>query len=215
MTKAEVIKNWKPALKSLGFTYQKGVFYLGSAKEDFLQFLISIQKNLYSDTYKINPSIVLRSPFEPNSEQRLLILANLRANGVFLHVSNASWWPVDSLTEALETLKNNVTSWFQEWGRPQRLAEIFERAIREEKNIIDIAEPLPAEATQVPWRQEAPAKRPAPPMYYEYASILHYLSHDTSRSLARTRDWIRSLGPDEEALIKKAQHQLSILEKEM
>lgn len=214
MTKADVIRAWKPELKALGFQYRKGAFYLEPAEGQRIQSLVSIQRNLYAETFKINPTLAMRGPFEPASDAVVLLLANLRPTGVLLHVTTASWWPVDRLAEARLLLERYVPSWFREWAQPQRLADVFEQAIRKRADIIDIAEPLAAELTQVPWRPESPASRRIPPMYYEYASILHYLSGDLPASRARTRDWISSLGSHQHALKTKAQHQLSMLERE-
>lgn len=211
LTKAEVIKSWKPELKALGFVYEKSAFYLATMRNEGLQPVLSIQKNLHADTYKINVSIILRSPFGEGTEEQFL-LGNLQRGGIYLHVTKASWWPVQELPEALQVLKKYLIPWFQEWGEPGHLVEILETAIREEKDIIDVIEPLSEEATKVPWRHDQRTKREIPPIYFYYTAILHYLNNDISRSIARTNDWFKSLGPSEETSKAKAQTQLRRLE---
>lgn len=211
MTKMEVVKNWKPAFKSLGFDWKKGAFYSEKSKDQSLQFMIAIQKNLHADTYKVNPTIILRNPFVENAQEEVLVRGNLRREGIRLHEVSASWWPTGQLAEALQLLEKYAPAWFQEWGRPDHLAHILETAIKDEKDFLDVAEPLPQAATRAPWHQEPPAKRKIPPMYFYQAATLHYLNHDVARAIARTRDWIASLRTGDEDERPKAEAQLSAL----
>jgi hypothetical protein len=208
--KAELIKEWKPHMRLLGFSYSDNMFQLAKTRAEFLQFAISVQKNMRADTYKINPSILLRNPFIPPHEQDLLVLANLRRDGVYLHVTTASWWPTDTLAEALDSLKQHALPWYEAWGRPEHLVKVLEAAIREKRRLIDIAEPLPDEATRVPWLQpEVPAR--VPPSYLRDAAVLQYLNGNLDLARLRTREWMSSLGPSEDAERNKASAQLAAL----
>jgi hypothetical protein len=207
-----VVRSWKPELKELGFIWVKGAFYFAKTRNEPLQLIVSVQRNLHSSTFKINPSILLRDPFVSGAQEELFLQANLRKDGIYLHVTAASWWHAAELDEALGALKKYVLLWFQEWGRPGRLAEILETSIREEKGFIEAAEPLPDEATRVPWHHDLPKQR-ITPMFFQRAAILHYLSNNITKAVLRTRDWIASLASNEADLKARAQSQLAALEK--
>ena len=209
----DVVRSWKPELKELGFIWGKGAFYFAKTRGAPLQLIVSVQRNLRSSTFKINPSILFRDPFVSSAEAELFLQGNLRRDGIFLHVTASSWWPAEELAEALGALKHYVLPWFQEWGRPARLAEILEKSISEEKGFIEIAEPLPDEASRVPWHHDLPARRRITPMFFQQAAMMHYLNHNIPKAALRTRDWIASLASNESDLKAKAQSQLATLER--
>lgn len=212
MSKIEVAKNWKPELKRLGFVWTNGAFEYLETRNESVRLMISIQKNLRADSYKINPSIMLSNPLI-DSKPELFLLANVRRNGIHLHVSSASWWPAANIGEALEALKERVLPWFQEWRRPGKLVEILETAIREEKTLIDVAEPVSEENTHAPWHLVLSPKIRITSLHVYQAAVLHYLNGDIAKSIARTRDWIASLGPNEGTVLARAQAQLSTLQR--
>src|SRR5258708_38753248 len=152
----DAVRSWKPELRTLGFTWAKGAFYFAKTRNEPLPLMVSIQRNLHSVTFKVNPSILLGNPLVSGAEDELFLQANLRRNGIYLHVTAASWWPAAELGEALGGLKKYVLPWFQAWGRPGHLVEILETAIREEKGFTQVAEPLPDQDTRAPWHQELP-----------------------------------------------------------
>jgi hypothetical protein len=208
----EVVKNWKPELKRLGFVWTRGAFEFLDTRSKSVQLMISIQKNLHADTYKINPSIMFTNPFVGAGEPELFLLANLRRDGIYLHVTSASWWTVADLDLALAALKEYILPWFQEWGRPGKLVEVLETAIREEKTVLDAAESLPEESTPAPWHHGIAAKIRITPVHFYQAAVLHYLNGDIAKAISRTRDWIASLGANESIDLGKAHTQLSILQ---
>ena len=59
-----------------------GMFIHKQSGSPFLLFGISVQKNVRDDTYKINPSILFKNPFVEGANAELLLLANLRTDGV-------------------------------------------------------------------------------------------------------------------------------------
>jgi hypothetical protein len=208
----DIVRSWKPELKELGLVWKKGAVYFANTRNEPLQLIVSVQRNLHSSTFKINPSILLCDPFVSVAEGELFLQANVRRDGIYLHVTAASWWPAAELGEALGALKKYALPWFQEWGRPGRLVEILETAIREEKGFIQVAEPLPDEATRVPWHHDLPKQR-ITPMFFQRAAILHYLNHNITKAVLRTQDWIASMAANEADLKAKAQSQLAALEK--
>jgi hypothetical protein len=195
----------------MGFLYGKSMFQLAKTKDEFLQFAISLQKNVRADTYKINPSIIFRSPFMQFPEQELLVLANLRRDGVHLHVTAASWWFPDALEEALIALKQHALPWYEKWGRPERLAQMLETSISDRKDLISVMEPLPEQATTPPWTRPDSSFKKVPEKYFYHAAILHYLSGNTEMARVRTKDWLESLGSGEEVERTNATAQLSAL----
>jgi len=77
----DVIKQWKPELKELGFVYQDNVFRYGPTAEEPLKFDIFAQKNVREDTFKVNLAIVVKNPFAEQPDLPVL-MGNLRATGV-------------------------------------------------------------------------------------------------------------------------------------
>jgi spermidine synthase len=46
----------------------------------------------------------------------LVLLGNLRPNGILLHVARSSWWTPDALKEAMGALKRYVLEWHHRVG---------------------------------------------------------------------------------------------------
>ena len=128
---SRVLKQWKSELKTLGFAYQNCMFMYERRESQFLQFGVSVQKNIHDTSSKINPSVLFSNPWVEGSDPELLLLGNLRANGVYLHVARSSWWPEDALPDALRSLKKYALPWFQRVGRVAYMAETVETAIHE------------------------------------------------------------------------------------
>jgi hypothetical protein len=192
------------------------MFQLNETKEQYLQFGVSLQKSSHADSYKVNPSLLIRSPFLESSGQELFLLANLRGDGIHLHVRTESWWPAESLHMALEKLKRFAIPWFREWGRPAFLAEKTEMAIRERKNLIDVFEPLDSEqkaAIARAWPLPADTETRVPAKTFFYAAILHYLTGNKEMATTRTKDWLERVSPENKAEKDKAQAQLTSLER--
>jgi hypothetical protein len=216
MGKTEVVKAWKPELRVMGFLYGNNMFQLDETKDKCIQFGLSIQKNTYAESYKINPTIFIRSPLVENARERVLLLANLRQDGIHLHVRNESWWFPNALPEALEALKLYALKWFKEWGQVGFLLEGVERAITERKSLIEVFEPLPGakqELTAETCLRHASSEKRIAPMNLQYASILHYLAGDQTKAVDRTADWLASISPIEEGDRKEAMAQLSVLKR--
>src|SRR5580704_5204497 len=216
MGKADVVKDWRPELRALGFVYRNNMFQLDETKSQYLQFGISIQKNSHTDSYKVNPSLLIRSPFLESPKQELFLLANLRGDGIHLHVRTESWWPTESLQVALDALKCFAIPWFREWGRPAFLAEKTEMAIREGKNLIDVFEPLTPEQKATiarAWPLSADTETRVPAKTFFYAAILHYLTGNKEMAITRTKDWLGRVSPDNKAEKHKAQAQLTSLQR--
>jgi hypothetical protein len=203
-------------MRANGFLYRDNMFQLAETTEDYLQFGVSIQKNSYADSYKINPSILIHSPFVETTKQQLLLMANLRRDGIYLHECAESWWPRESLPMALDSLKRLALPWFREWGKATFLVEKIEIAIRERKHLINVFEPLTQEqerAIAQVWHRPAEANWRVPAMTFYYASILHYLVGNREMAITRTKDWLERLGPQDKAEMDKAQAQLTALKR--
>jgi hypothetical protein len=71
--KAEIVKEWKPEMKALGFVYRDLLFQLKEGMEQSLQFAIVIQRNLHSDTYLIHFKILLNNPFSTALRPEVLV----------------------------------------------------------------------------------------------------------------------------------------------
>lgn len=211
MNKADIVKRWKADLRVMGFRYKNNMFQLTRTEHEFLQFAVPIQRSIRADAYKVNPSIIIRSPFVPFSEQELLIMANLRRDGIYLHVTTASWWPPESMEEALGSLKQYALPWYQEWGRPERLVQILEASISERKDLISAMEPLPRQATIPPWKQPNTSMKEVPGKYSYYLAILHYLSGNIEMAKVATEHWLDRIGARENAERARATAQLSAL----
>jgi hypothetical protein len=135
LSKADVIKQWKPELKSFGFQFRDGAFVWAERPEGHLDLLVSVQKNVRNETYKINPSIAFRNTLLSSANLELLLLGNLQPNGIFHHVARSSWWPSDALKDAMGMLKQHVMEWYHRVGRAHYLVDVVEAAIREVKGI--------------------------------------------------------------------------------
>ena len=79
-----MVRLWKPELEAFGFVFRNGFFRYRSRKEGHLDLAVSVQRNTRSETYKINPSILLRNTLLESAPSELLVLANLRVDGIFL-----------------------------------------------------------------------------------------------------------------------------------
>jgi hypothetical protein len=211
LSKADIVKRWKPDLGSMGFSYKNNMFQLAKTEHEFLQFAISIQRSIRAETYKVNPSIIIRSPFVQFPEQEPLVLGNLRRDGIHLHVTTASWWPPEAMEEALVSLKQHAVPWYQEWSRPGHLVKVLETSISERKDLINVMEPLPQRATAPPWRQPETSVKGIPRKYFYHAAILHYLSGNIEMAQVRTNDWVARIGASEEGERARAIAQLSAL----
>ena len=192
MSKADVIRQWKPELKSFGFAYEEGMFVY-DREQGPLDLAVSIQKNVRGETYKVNPTILFRNPLLAEPKREVLLLANVRAEGIFLHVARSSWWEENRLTDALNALKQHVLDWFHRVGQLDHLANAAETAIREKKGLAEVIEPVDDAAAAPPWLQGA--ARQVGPMFFYQAAVLHYLKGDREKALARTRDWFAALSP--------------------
>ena len=207
--KSGVLKQWKSELKALGFAYTNRMFMYERREAQYLQFGVSIQKNIHDTTSKINPSILFRNPWVDDSDPELLLLGNLRADGIFLHVAGSSWWPEDALPEALGHLKKFALPWFQTVGRVAFLAETWETAIRETRGVVDVMEPLPESVTALPWGPPPP-RRVGSMRFYE-AAILHHLNGNRDKAVQRTKDWLGALSATDQAGRTQALAQLEKL----
>jgi hypothetical protein len=203
---SSLLKQWKSELKALGFAYKNRMFMYEPSESQSLLCGVSVQKNVRDTSSKINPSVMFRNPWREGSSPELLILGNLRADGVFLHVARSSWWSEDTLPEALDSLKTFVLPWFQKVGRVGYLGEIVETAIREKRSVLDVVEPLPESVTALPWA--TPAPRQVGSMLFYQAAVLHYLNGNRDRAILRTKDWLDSLPATDHAERTKALAQL-------
>lgn len=206
ISKQEILKQWKAELRTLGFRFQKGMFWYGP--NDWLQLNISIQRNLHQPTWKINATIVIRNPFKQDGEPELLLMANLRCNGIYFHVTQSSWWTQEMLPTAFHLLKQEAIPWFEHYGKPEYLAQVFHTAILEGKNIIDVVEPLDNPAPWMPNTSKAP---PVPSRLFYFLSLLHYLSGNRDKAIQRSEDWLNSLAPSEVGARQDALQQLRLL----
>jgi hypothetical protein len=214
--KADVVKQWRPEMRAIGFLYRDNMFQLAATTEENLQFCVSIQKNSYATSYKISPSILLRSPFVETTKQQVLLMANLRRDGIYLHERTESWWPPESLPDALDLLKRLALPWFREWGNATFLAAQVEIAIRERKHLINVFEPLTQEeqaAIARVWYTPADPNWRVPAVIFRYSSILHYLAGNRPMAITRTKDWLERLDPHDKTERHQAQAQLTALER--
>jgi hypothetical protein len=115
-------------------------------------------ENTRAETYKINPSILLRNALLESAPSELLVLANVRVDGIFLHVTRSSWWPPEALADALRALKQHVIGWYHRVGRIDYLAAVAETAIREKASLVDVIEPMDRSATALPWAPDPPLR---------------------------------------------------------
>jgi hypothetical protein len=212
--KVDVVKAWKPEMNALGFVYRGNMFQLQETIDQPLHFAISIQRNLRSETYMIQPTILIKSPLEQDSRWQVLVMGKLCPNGVYLHVRNGAWWPPETLPEALDGVRSFAVPWFRAWGKTSFLVEKHEIAIRERKHLIDVLEPLSSEQREAiarVWPRPADSDWRVPPMTFYCASILHYLAGDREMAILRTKDWLARLDPDNINEREQAQTQLNLL----
>lgn len=190
------------------------MFRLQETKDKCLQFGVSIQRNLYEESYKISPSILIESPFAKTPRRGLLVLGNLRKDGIYLHERTESWWPPESLPDALISLKSYFLPWFEQWRNPGLLLERLETSIEKRMALMDVIEPLSAEqesALQRAWPQVKDNEQRVPVLSYFAASILHHLVGNKEMAIQRTEDWFNRLSPNDQAERHEAMEQLSML----
>jgi hypothetical protein len=209
LTKALVVRLWKPELEAFGFVFRNGLFRYRSREEGHLDLAVSVQRNTRSETYKINPSILLRNTLLESAPSELLVLANLRVDGIFLHVTRSSWWPPEALADALRALQQHVIGWYHRVGRIDYLAAVAETAIREKASLVDVIEPMDRSATALPWAPDTPLRLGSALFYH--AAVLHYLNGDRDQAIARTRDWLAAVPARDGAERTRAQEQLDAL----
>jgi hypothetical protein len=204
-----VLRHWKAELKALGFAYTNRMFMYEVSESPFLHHGMSIQKNVRDSSSKINPTVLLSNHLLDGSRPEVLVLGNLRPEGIYLHVARSSWWPEDALPDALNALKTYARPWFQTVGRIAYLAAIAETAIREERQIIDVMEPVPESETALPWGP-SPSRRLGWMRFYQSA-ILHDLNGDRHKAIRRTKDWLNALPATDQAERTRALTQLEKL----
>ena len=194
MTARDVVKQWKPDLRSLGFALRGSVFRWNAAENDqYLFFDIAVQRNRNEETFKVNTMILAQNPLASGPEQ-VVLMGNIRSDGVYLHISRDSWWRQPDLPRALEVLKTHAILWFKKHGNPEYLARVIEDAIEKKSDLTHVLEPLDESMTALPWR---PKRTPVvAPRLYEWAALLHYLSKNRERAIERTNDWLSSLPSD-------------------
>jgi hypothetical protein len=215
LRKADVVKQFRPQMKELGFVYRDIMFQLKETIDQPLHFTISVQRNLYSDTYMVHATILIKSPLVRDSRWQALVMGKLRPNGISLHVCNENWWPPESLVEALDGVRRFALPWFREWGDASFLVAKHEIAIRERKHLIDVFEPLSPEQRELiahVWPRPADPNWQVPAQTFYFASILHYLSGNREMAIVRTKDWLARLDPNRQK-DERAQAQLNSLER--
>ena len=203
------MKAWQSELKALGFVYTNRMFMYEANEPQFLRFGVSVQKNVHDTSSKINPSLLFVNPLIEGSGPELVLLGNLRPDGIFLHTARSSWWPEDTLPEALKALRNFALPWFRKVGRVDYQTEIVETAIREKRTVVDVMEPLPESITALPWGPP-PASTVGWGLFYESA-VLHYLNSNRDKAIERTRDWLNALPAADQARRADAFAQLAKL----
>ncbi len=209
MSKAELVKQWKPELQAFGFAFRGGLFQYERREDGHLELGVSVQKNVRSETYKINPSILFRNPLQADALPELLVLGNVRGDGIFLHVLRSSWWPPETLPDALRALKQHVIDWYHRVGRIDYLATVAETAIREKTSLVEAIEPMDPSLTKLPWAPDTPPRVGSASFYR--AAVLHHLNGDRERAAARTRDWLAAVPARDRAERARAQAMLDQL----
>ena len=145
LAKAQIVRAWKSELKELGFVYRDLMFQFSDHMDESLQPTISIQRNLHSDTYLVHMDILIKNPFSAELTRQTFVHGKLQPGGVYLHVSQSSWWPLHAMPEALEGVKRHALPWFRKWSDPSFLAEKHEIAICERKHLFTVFEPPTSE----------------------------------------------------------------------
>ncbi len=204
-----MVRRWKPELKAFGFAFRNGLFWHEPREGGHLDLGVSVQRNIRSETYKINPSILFRNALRAGAPPELLVLGNVRADGIFLHVVRASWWPPEALADALGALKEHVIGWYRRVGRIDYLAAAAETAIREKASLVEVIEPMDRAATALPWAPDTPPRLGSAAFYH--AAVFHYLNGDRERAIGRTRDWLAAVPAHDGAERTRAQAQLDAL----
>lgn len=216
MGKAEIVKAWKPELKELGFVYRDLMFLLRDSLDQCLQFAVTIQRNLHSDTYLVHFQILIKNPFSPSLQLQSLVPGKLSPDGVYLHVLSSSWWPRESMPEALAGVKRHALPWFQKWSDPSFLVEKHEIAICERKHVFTVFEPLTPEQEEAfdrVWHRPAQEEIRIPASVFHHASVLHFLNGNREMAIRRTNDWLERVGPNELAERRHAENQLTLLQR--
>lgn len=215
MAKAQIVKVWKPALRELGFVYRDLMFQLRT--DQSLQPAISIQRNLHSDSYLVHIDILIKNPLSTELPRQLLVDGKLRPDGVYLHVAQSSWWPLNVMTEALKGIKQYALPWFSKWCDPAFLVEKHEIAISERKHLFTVLEPLTLEQEETirrVWHRRAHHEQArVPPAVFHHASVLHFLNGNREMAIQRTKDWLEQLNPQELAEHRHAENQLKMLQR--
>src|SRR5690349_1586990 len=101
MDKMHVVKTWKPDLRKLGFAFKQGMFQFLETEQHPLHLIISIQKHQRTDRFKINPTIIIKNPLLHSVSAEVLVMGNVRQEGIRLHVTAESWWAPQFLGQAL------------------------------------------------------------------------------------------------------------------
>ena len=215
MGKAEIVKEWKPEMKALGFVYRDLMFQLKEGMEQSLQFAIVIQRNLHSDTYLIHFKILLNNPFSTALRPEVLVNGHLRPEGVYLHVYKSSWWPREFMPEGLAGVKRHAMSWFRKWSDPSFLVEKHEVAICNRQNLIEVFEPLKPEqvdAFRRIWHRPNHDEVGLSPAIFHHTAVLHFLNGNLEMAIRRTKDWLEQIDPNEAVGRRHAEIQLKLLQ---
>jgi hypothetical protein len=150
LNKKDLVKQWRPEMKAMGFVYRDNMFRYAATEGQPLQFGISVQKNLHDDSFKINPTIYARNPLSGTPDAQVL-MGNVRPDGIYLHVFRDSWWTQATLREALAAAKKHALTWFERYGKATYLAELLAPAIHEKLGLISVIEPMDEASTTLPW----------------------------------------------------------------
>lgn len=96
--------------------YRDLMFQFKECMDKCLQFAISIQRNLHSDTYLVHLDVLIKNPFSVELQREVLVDGKLRSDGVYLHLLNSSWWPRELMPEALARVERHALPWFHKWS---------------------------------------------------------------------------------------------------
>src|SRR5258708_4365730 len=105
------VKEWKPALKALGFEYTQSMFLRDTGNA--IPWIISIQRNLHHPTFKISTTLCLKNPLIPQAENEVILMSNVRRDGIHLRDGRDAWWPAENLPEALGPIQQFAIPWFE------------------------------------------------------------------------------------------------------
>jgi hypothetical protein len=212
LKKSDVINTWKPEMRSLGFSFREGMFQLSRAAQLPIQFIVAVQRNLHENTFQFNPTIVLVNPLVEASTKEVLLRGKLCKEGIRLHALPSVWWQPIDLDDALLLFKARGISWFEEWGQAPFLSEKLEISIRDNKYFIEVLEPASGETILQELHSSRTVNYVTPTTYY-HASVLHYLSGNREKAIARTKDWLNHLGSGQIEQRARAESQLNTLQK--